>query len=508
MTSPAPDRETPFWLRPFALTVIVLILFAGRAWIALDTDLVGDEGYYALWSFYPGPGYLDHPPAIAWMIALGRMVFGESELGVRAFALLAPLVISAALYRAGRLLFDGTTAGVAVLWYSLSAGVALSFLSTPDVPSTLLWMLAIWALAEFTHSRNANWWLAVGLFAGLGVLGKYTNLFLGLGILLVALTSRERRKWLRLLQFWAGGAVALLVMAPNLIWNAQNGWATALFQGRRITDSAASDAVANFIELAAGQALFLGPLTLLFFVIGLLLYLVGPGRPDRAALALPVLSGLPALVYFVYHASRARVELNWLLPLWPMIVLVAAWTAVRAIPRIRVVWQIGKAGLYGQMLLGVLLVGLIYAVSIFHPASLANHDRTRDMAGWAELRAQIEGYAERAGATWIGTTEGYGVVGLLTTYGKFVGAERPIVPIADRARYTFMPAPVWQGLRFPALLVYTSDAAGNPPPPDGVFERSELLGVAERRFGSEVKAYFAIYEVSGPTAALDAAIAD
>ncbi|MHB1103842.1 MAG: glycosyltransferase family 39 protein [Devosia sp.] len=508
MTPPAPDRETPFWFRPLALIVVVLLLLAGRTWIAVDTDLVGDEGYYTLWSLYPGPGYLDHPPAIAWAIALGRLVLGESELGVRAFALAAPLVISAALYRIGRLLFDPTTAGVAVLWYNLSAGVALSFLSTPDVPSTLFWMLAIWAVAEFIHGRNANWWLVVGVMAGLGVMGKYTNLFLGLGLLLFLLSSRERRQWLRLWRLWAGGAIALAVMAPNLIWNAQNGWATALFQGRRITNSAGSDAVGNFIELLAGQALFLGPFTLIFFVLGAGLHLVGPTRPGRAALALPVLGSLPALGYFLYHASHARVELNWLLPLWPMMALVAAWTAVRAIPRVPVLWQIGRAGFYGQALFGVLLVGLLYAVSMFHPSSLADHDRTRDMAGWAELLQQIDAYADAAGASWIGTMEGYGHVGLLASYGKFAGAARRIVPIGDSARFSFIPAAAREGLTFPAVFVQASDRAGNPPPPDGLFGRFELLGVAERRFGTEVKAYFGVYKVSEPTAAFQAAIGD
>lgn len=505
MTPPTPDRETPFWLRPLALTIVVLLLLAGRAWIAIDTDLVGDEGYYTLWSLYPGAGYLDHPPAIAWAIALGRLLLGETELGVRVFALLAPLAISAALYRTGRLLLDATAAGVAVLWYNLSAGVALSFLSTPDVPSTLFWMLAVWALAEFVRGRNANWWLVVGLMAGLGVMGKYTNLFLGLGFVLFALTSRERRQWLRLWQFWAGGLVALLVIAPNLWWNAQNGWATAIFQGRRITDSAGSGALGNFIELAAGQALFLGPFTLIFFVVGLVLYLIGPTRPDRAALALPTLSSLPALAYFLYHASYARVELNWLLPLWPMAALIAAWTAVRAIPRIPGLWQIGRAGLYGQTLFGALLVGVVYWVAIFHPPGLADHDRTRDMAGWAELRQQIDRYADAAGAAWIGTAEGYGVVGLLTSYGKFTGATLPIVPVGDSARFAFMPA---AQLTFPAVFVQTSDSAGNPPPPEGLFGRAELLGVAERRFGTEVKAYFSVYKVSEPTAAFQAAVGD
>jgi 4-amino-4-deoxy-L-arabinose transferase-like glycosyltransferase len=229
----------PFWLGLPLVAAIVLVQAISRGFVAFDTSLLPDEGYYTLWSFHPSTGYLDHPPMIAWLIALGRLVVGENSLGVRLLAVIAPVIISLALYRTGTLLTDRASALLAVLWYNLSLGVALSLLATPDVPSTLFWMLTAWAVAEFIAGRNANWWLLVGLFAGLGVLGKYTNLFLGAGIVLLILSGRARWQWLKLWQVWAGGVIALLVAAPNLIWNAQNGWATFVKQGGRIASDPA-----------------------------------------------------------------------------------------------------------------------------------------------------------------------------------------------------------------------------------------------------------------------------
>src|SRR5688500_7936089 len=122
----------PFWLGLPLVAAIVQVQAISRGFVAFDASLLPDEGYYTLWSFYPAAGYLDHPPLIAWLIALGRLVVGENSLGVRLLAVISPVIISLALYRTGTLLTDRASALLAVLWYNLSLGVALSLLATPD----------------------------------------------------------------------------------------------------------------------------------------------------------------------------------------------------------------------------------------------------------------------------------------------------------------------------------------------------------------------------------------
>ena len=500
--------NAPFWLKPRLVATVVLLLFAGRLWVAMDTDLVADEGYYALWSLFPGPGYLDHPPAVAWAIATGRWLLGEGSLGVRAAALLSPLLISLALYRTGAIVFGAAIAGLAVLWYNLTLGVSLSLLATPDVPSTLFWMLALWALAEFMRSRNPYWWLLVGLMAGLGVLGKYTNLFFGLGLVFLVFTGRERLRWLTQWQLWAGGLVALLVVSPNLWWNAQHDWASVLFQGRRIvTDIYASDLQRNYFDLIGGQALFLGPITLLFFLGGAAAWLFRVRHPDRHLLALPVLSGLPALLYFLFHASHSHVEANWLLPLWPMMALVAAWVAIRGIPRLPVIWHLGRVALYGQTLFGLFVVGFLQWVVLVHPPQFDHLDRTRDMRGWTEARAEIDALAQANGANWLGVIDNYGLVGLLASYGHFAGSDVPVIGIGDARRYGFLPPFDPAALDSPGLLIVWEGSAGHPLQPAALFGRSEALGPVERRFGSATVARYSVLKVSEPTPAFFAAIA-
>ena len=43
--------------------------------------LSADEAYYWLWSKHLAAGYLDHPPAIAWLIRAGTMLFGDTRVG-------------------------------------------------------------------------------------------------------------------------------------------------------------------------------------------------------------------------------------------------------------------------------------------------------------------------------------------------------------------------------------------------------------------------------------------
>ena len=60
----------------------------------------------------------------------------------------------------------------------------------------MFWALAAWVLADIRRTGTGWLWLLVGLFAGLGCLSKYTNLFLGVGVLLWFLVERDARRWL------------------------------------------------------------------------------------------------------------------------------------------------------------------------------------------------------------------------------------------------------------------------------------------------------------------------
>src|SRR5262249_31915025 len=144
---------------------------------------------------------------------------GDTALGVRLLAIIVSLIGPFILWRTTDLLFGPDIARRAV-WIVLAMPLLAvgGIIATPDTPSVLFWGLAGWALAELHVSRNANWWLAVGAFAGLGLLSKYSNLFVGAGIVLWLLLIPANRAWLGRWQLWAGGALAGLLALPVVAW--------------------------------------------------------------------------------------------------------------------------------------------------------------------------------------------------------------------------------------------------------------------------------------------------
>ena len=120
-----------------ALLALVGASIAVRAAVLGSLDLLQEEAYYWGYAQRPALGYLDHPPMIAWLIAAGTRVFGDTELGVRvvvfaAWILAAWCVFVFAAESYGRRAGFVATALFATLPYFFSNGV----LATPDAPLT------------------------------------------------------------------------------------------------------------------------------------------------------------------------------------------------------------------------------------------------------------------------------------------------------------------------------------------------------------------------------------
>ena len=502
MTSAAIEPKTPIWLRPPALVVFVAIVLVIRLYVSAATGLVRDEGYYTLWSFYPQLGYLDHPPMVAWFIGAGRVLLGDSEAGIRLLMVLTTAVVSFAVYRIGRLLLDAPSAGLAVVWYNLTPAGGLLFIATPDAPVVMFWTLALWCVAEFAVRRNASWWLAAGLFAGLGLLSKYTAVFLGLGLFLYLLGHRERWAWLKLWQVWAGAALAVLVFLPNVFWNAQHGWASFGFQARRFDDYGINlgGLGSNLVDLLGGQLLAGAGLLLVFAIIGMVMFFARIERPGRGKLALPILTSLPIILYFLAYIFRFRVEANWLLPVWPMLALVGAWAVIHLRPKHRLADLPLAIGRWAMAPLGLMLLAVIYAQALWQPFEARQSlDRTRDMRGWRMMFSELENFAVANGATWIATADDYGLTGELATQARFVRSSLVVRPLDQPVRWVFLPPADPALAESPALFVEYASRRDLAP---RFFTNVELVGEARRlQHGEEELERFEVYLVSAPTAA-------
>lgn len=396
-------RHDP-WPAGLVLIGFVVLWRLVLAWLVPVTQ---DEAYYFDWTSSPAWGYFDHPPGVV-LLALGSRIEPGSWLAARLGGVLAgilTLLVLARLYRNSGL-GRGTDLRLALLVFAGTLpGLAGGFLTTPDAALALAWALALHESERALGGQRWRW-LGVGVAVGLGLLSKYSMVVIG-PVLLWAIIRADPRA-LRTPWPYLGGLLALLVFAPNLIWNAQNDWVSLRFQfghgfatdsGALITDadSALQGRGAEIVhsgpeglgERALSLLSYLGTQLGLWGLMALpilatpWLALRRGGAPRSSELTLPGRALLQAatlfpLGFFALVSLKSDPEGNWplmyLLAVPPL--LVPFWRAIRG-------WVVAAA--LGNLLL-VSLYGLHAATGVL-PLSDDQNRVLRETHGFRELAA-------------------------------------------------------------------------------------------------------------------------
>ena len=229
-----------------------------------STELLPDEAYYWNYKEHLSLGYLDHPPMIAWIIWLSTSIFGNNEFGVRVFAYICGMITLLYSYRLTSLLFDRTSAYISLLLIStLPFTVATGFLATTDALQITLWAASLYFMAKVILTNSANYWLAIGICIGLGMLSKYSMALFALSIIVFICINRSSRIWWKYPILYLSGAISVILFAPTIYWNAQNEWNSFLFQTTRRLDKA-SEFSAHYLVLHL--LVLLSPIGLLFLI--------------------------------------------------------------------------------------------------------------------------------------------------------------------------------------------------------------------------------------------------
>lgn len=297
----------------------LLGLFALRTVLARAFPLTGDEAYFWEWSRHLALGYHDHPPLVAWAIAASTALLGSTELGVRAPSLLALagccwLLGKFARDLAGPLGLDAreterVVAQARLLTLVVPVFAFFGIYASGDSLTCLLWAAA---LRFGWHAwRGDRWraWIGLGLAAGAGLQAKLLFLpFLpSFGAFLLA-TPRGRR-WLRTPRPWVALAIALAVLLPFLLWNAEHGWATL-----RFTFLARADFLPSwkaFLELVLSQAVALSPFVGACGVYAAARALARWSSVSDAERYLALLFGLPLGAYVLQSLFGLQVGAHW-----------------------------------------------------------------------------------------------------------------------------------------------------------------------------------------------------
>jgi 4-amino-4-deoxy-L-arabinose transferase-like glycosyltransferase len=303
------------------LTVLIVGTFAARLLFAAALGLGIDESYMVAAGRKLQLSYFDHPP-IAWWLAWGmaHLTGSESAIVVRLPFVALFALTTWLMYRVTSALFDPE----AGLWAAVVLNLAPVLAVTagtwvlPDGPllAALLGVAACLVAALRSDDRPAwGWWLATGICAGLAFCSKYSAALTLLGIVAFLATEPTSRLWLRRPQPYIAGVVALVVFLPVLIWNAEHGWVSLLFQGGR-----AGGSLHPFGPLMAigGQAAFLLPWIWLPLVwSGFVAARRGPSDGKRWLL---LCLAAPPILLFTVAALWSNTLFHWAAPGYLMLV--------------------------------------------------------------------------------------------------------------------------------------------------------------------------------------------
>ncbi|MFN3657647.1 MAG: glycosyltransferase family 39 protein [Pseudolabrys sp.] len=272
----APGRALAAILALHALvwTVLPALLYPN-----LPLDLIEALTYGREWQL----GYDKLPPLPWWMVEIVYRTIGQDF----AYYLLAQAAVVAALavvYLMARPLAGAAGALVAVLIVD-----GLHYLNytaakfNHDVIQLPFWALAGFAFHRALRGRNNADWLLLGIAVGLSLWAKYFVIVLVAPLALFLLVEREARQALKTPGPYLAAAVALVVMAPHLVWLVKNDFLPfAYAEHRAVLPRGWYDHLWRPVQFALSQLFFLLPSLLIAAPL-----FIPRRRPDEPPVARP-----------------------------------------------------------------------------------------------------------------------------------------------------------------------------------------------------------------------------
>lgn len=349
---PRSDRSSEIWAgssreetgsTDYTRRVVAVLIasFLVRLVAVRFLDLTFMETYGAVVARQPSLSFFDQPPLTWWTIAGAMRLFGSDDALIVRLPFLVMSVISGWLiYRITTRLFDSRAGFYAVCAYLLSPLLGLSdgSLAQTNGPMTVFILAALLTFLhiDFAASRvrdNGIWYACAFLF-GCALASKYLAVLLVPGLLVAVVNRAEGRSWLLRPATYLGLVVLLVPLLPVIIWNAEHGWVSFLYQGARAGGDGSINTARAF-RWTLTQVLIVHPL-----VFGPALYMLyrglrnGPRQEGPwllACMSAPVLVFIFGVMVWSSHPLRGY---HWAsMGYLPLLPLVGAWASGLAADR-------------------------------------------------------------------------------------------------------------------------------------------------------------------------------
>jgi len=304
-------------------SAILLVAVAGLATFVLHVATSGaygyhrDELYFISCARHLAWGYVDQPPLIAVITKAALFLFGDSLTGIRLLSALAAAATVVITGRVARRLGGGLLAqGLAMLALALAPFyLAVGNLLTMNAFEPLLWMSAAYLFMKAESDDRPLRWLALGIVVGLGFLNKY-SMFFYMGSVCIGIALTPQRRAFARPGFWLAVAVAIVLVAPNLVWQFAHGWP----QIDELRNAAADKNVTlDPLSFYLQQFLMMSPLSAPLWIAGLWFLLFSPSGARLRWFGFTYI-----ILSIVYLLLQAKVY--YLAPIYP--VLIAAGSVV------------------------------------------------------------------------------------------------------------------------------------------------------------------------------------
>lgn len=401
------DRALPryAWLPVFSAMGALLLLLGATA------NAYGyhrDELYFRM--LPPAWGYVDQPP-LTPLIAHATLALGDQPWAMHVPAILfavASVGIVALITRevGGGALAQGFAAwGYAFGTVTLVMGHSL-FTASLDLivwPAVLLFVIRV-----FTRTQPW-WWVVAGVVVGLSMYNKLLIAMLLVGIAAGILIMGPRRA---LASWWpyAGIAVALVVGAPNLIYQAVNGW-PQLQMGAALAAEKSGDVRPLLVPFILIE---LGPLVVPVWIAGIVALL---RRKEWRTLRWIPIAFFVVIALVFFAGSQVYYGYGILAVVFAIGCVPAADWARRAGWRIGLV--IAAIVLDGAVSILLSLPVLPVATSAKTPIG-AIDQAIRDQVGWPQYVAEIDHVVREAPSSRTAI--------IATNYGEAGALERYLPP--------------------------------------------------------------------------------
>ena len=378
-------------------------------------------------------GYIAVPPLTAVVGKLATLIFGNTVFGLRFFpalvGALSLLVVGLATIELGG---KRIAVAIACLAYLLSPSyLHTNFLYQPVAFNHFYWILFSYLFLRLIIREDPQMWIWIAVVFGLGMLNKYSMVFVGAAFALALLISPRRSLYLSRYFLIALG-IGLLIVLPNMIWQYQHNWPVLEHMGQlremqlvhvRYSDFLKAQLLMNVHAILVWSLGVVAVLVLrkerqfaLFgwaFVILMVILLAGSGKPYYTLGIYPIFFVFGGHFIEKYAGSLARLVFAVLIPF----MLISLY--------------------FSQSFDGIPFSSpdRIASKEAFRWEDGINHDIPQDMAdmrGWKEIAMSVRDIYLELGPDNENNCDiycyHYGQAGALMFYGEDVDIPMPISP--------------------------------------------------------------------------------